>query len=618
MSAWNIFDDPGTDDKVETGADFINSHIKKKRSIFGSDKKARAEALENYEIMIEGVKKYCSHHINSEIFHVGAEFVQNLCESYEQFYNSFKSCIRNTASEIALIERKYVNGEGKATRYVCANSTCLRKMSGDMSFIGGEESANGELSAGIYQCMKQYTMMNPKPKNDCYFQEVYTNTIMPFWKHLVMRNYSSIIDMDILTALEKEAEYISGAALLPAEVEAYIKDVMDSAERLAAPFIEEPMAEVRHPFDACAYHPMVLGDEPDSPRTSLVHKLLDEKGGSADKEVEPNMLLFYHALYGLCANDLKRFQAPSQHEEQGGEYYAAYFNLIRQLGPNPSTNTALTPHLDRVWHLTKYLPDLDSGNQMRQEKEINLAMIWGLISGEIRQNEKKNEDWGSTIVYRPKNKNAEEFIVPNGTLCDDLYEVHDALSINLPQVDRLVRNLRENIQEERLHRISFEESQLVRKMNWKDAKKAVGMEEPESDRIQKFKIKQFAPDQRASVFDLIYWLKYSRPVDEFVEEDIQTMVNSIMEMIEEYVSNFIPQTEVYHRCYKIIVDQFELFVENLKDTRITRPANRIEDKIVEDIVEILEDRFKKIYKLSSRQCELLENMLDNLRKKEGA
>lgn len=129
------------------------------------------------------------------------------------------------------------------------------------------------------------------------------------------------------------------------------------------------------------------------------------------------------------AGDLMRFRAPEGKDTRGGEYYAAYIETIRQLGPDTNTNAVLTPHLDKHWHLPKYLPDLDDRNQAILETEIYTALAWGMLTGKIEQNLARGEyssaDSSMNITYRPATKKSDDFVVPNGTPCDDLYEVVD-------------------------------------------------------------------------------------------------------------------------------------------------------------------------------------------------
>lgn len=121
-----------------------------------------------------------------------------------------------------------------------------------------------------------------------------------------------------------------------------------------------------------AFNP-VIDPNNDSPRSALISKELKNSGGVEDPDVGKNMILFYQSIYGLRANNLSKF-APPEHSmtsnRNGGEYYKAYFELISQIHPEAHKSRAITPHIDRWWHVVTKMPDLDEGNQQMQEQEI--------------------------------------------------------------------------------------------------------------------------------------------------------------------------------------------------------------------------------------------------------
>ena len=107
-----------------------------------------------------------------------------------------------------------------------------------------------------------------------YFENLYKKKILEFWEDRVLNSYEAKINMDILTALESEADYESDDAQTQEQKSMHAAKVLEQAERLAAPFIEEPMGEIRHPFTICAYNSKVMG-APDSARRSLVRNYLN-------------------------------------------------------------------------------------------------------------------------------------------------------------------------------------------------------------------------------------------------------------------------------------------------------------------------------------------------------
>lgn len=606
------FDDPTTSEK-ETGYDYVEKHIKRRKTPLPTNTKERKIAVNKLKKQHDSAFDYARELVLKAIYESGVTYLRSLGEAFEVFYTNFSKYIKDTHNEVAEIERKFVNGEGKATRYVCASKKCLEEMLRQMPCAGESSNVNGDLSASIYQEMKIFALMVRKPNSSEYFESLYKDKILKFWSERVENSHATLINMDIIDALEAEAEYEKNETLTSEQKRRYTARILKQAERLAAPFIEEPMGEIRHPFTICAYNPSVMGLA-DSTRRSFVNENInDSLGGQPDDNVSPYELMFYKAVYNMSAGDLMRFRAPEGKNTRGGEYYAAYVETIRQLGPNTNTNKVLTPHLDKHWHLPKYLPDLDDRNQAILEIEIYTALSWGMFTGKIEQNPARGDyssaDSIMNISYRPATKNSDEFIVPNGTPCDDLYEVVEALSINLPQVSLILDHYKKTMERERKDGVILNQSRLMKSLNWLDPITTFGddyeEETLESQTATPFVIRQFVPNQKASVFDLIYWIKHSTPADDLDEDELIVMLDSMLTMIENYVGQFTGNARKYDRCYLILVDQFKQFMINLTDTQVRRPRNRLYDKCVCMIRDQLDDRIENLYKMDSRKCDIM-------------
>lgn len=608
----NSFDDPNTPEK-ENPYDFIRCRTGKKFIFIPIDGKGRKEFMSKIKKQHDSAFEYGVELAKKAVYEAGFTYLQSVSDAFEVFYTNFASYIKETQSEVTEIERKYVNGEGKATRYVCASKKCLSEMLDQMPCAGEGNNVNGALSASIYQEMKVFAMMARKPNPSIYFRSLYKDTIMGFWNKSVEDTHATLINMDIITALEAEAEYEAAETLTEEQKSRYAARILSQAERLSAPFIEEPMGEIRHPFTICAYNPGIMG-EADSTRRSFVNKVLnDDMGGQPDDNISPYELMIYKAVYNMSAGDLMRFRAPEGKNTSGGTYYAAYIETIRQLGPDTSKNPVLTPHLNRNWHLPKYLPDLDDRNQAILEREIHTAFAWGMLTGKIEQNTARGEyssvDSSMNISYRPATRKSEDFIVPNGTPCDDLFEVVDALAINPPQVGMILSDYYKTMAREKADGLELCQSRLINSLHWVDPQMALAddydEEILENQAAIPFAIRQFAPYQKASIFDLIYWIKYSTPADDFDEEALGSMLDDMLLMIEEYVGQFTGKHRKYDRCYTLLVDQFKLFLHNLRDKKIKRPRNRLYDESVCMIRDHLDERIESLYKMDSRKCDVM-------------
>lgn len=611
------YDDAATID-VEDSADFMeNKTIVKSFLAFKKIDRALVEEIDGkMSTQSKMAPTYGLHKAMVALCTGAAERMKVCNDAFEVFYKNFDGYLKATHSNVAEIERRYVNGEGKATRYVCSSKKCLEKMLEEMPCSGTNNNINGPLSATIYQKVVEFARESKKPNPSFYFQKTFDEHIMKSWEDIVLKNYQVKIDMDILTALEAEAEYESDEPLTGDQKMEYAADILKQAERLAAPFLEEPMGEIRHPFNICAYNPKISG-EPDSSRRAFVRRFLnDEMDGQPDEDVSIYELMVYKAIYNMNAGDLKRFRAPEGKNSQGGVYYAAYMDTIKQLGPDTNKNRVLTPHIDKHWHLVKYMPDLDDRNQAILEKNLYTALSWGMLTNKIEQTYVIDDVNGNEVVlYRPRSRRGNEFIVSNGTKCDELYEVVDALGINPPQIEMLIKDFRDVMDKEKRERVSLVDSRLIKSMNWFDKKAAVGAlgESGEEGMLAyPFRLRQFldGTDQKPSIFDLIYWIKVSTPAKEFSNEDVEMMLSNMLEMIEEYIGEFTGDAGVYSRCYLILVDQFKLFLKNLLDPNILSPKNRLRDECVYTIMVNLDERIENLYGMESSKCNVFSSLYD--------
>lgn len=612
------FDDQKTANKTEHVEDSVIKNKVGKRLLFiYTDKRGRKKVFKVIQDQRESVAGYARAVAQKTIFEAAVVFLDKLSAAFETFYNNFEFYLEDTRNAAAEIQRKYINGEGKATRYVCASETCLKKMLEDMPSSGGD--INGPLCATIFQEMKIYAMMVKPPKASTYFSSLFKDKIMGFWRDSVENEYGERINMDIISALMAEAEYESEDGLTVQQQELYAAKVLEQAERLAAPFIEEPMGEVRHPFRICAYNPEISGAA-DSTRRTFVNKYIT--GGQPDDNVSRYELMVYRAVYNISAGDLKRFRGPDEMDEHGGIYYAAYVEAINKLGPDTGSNKVITPHLDRHWHLTKYLPDMDDRNQKIFEDKIYTALAWSMITGRIKQNPYINSSNGREGVrYTPLTRGAEMFVVPNGSPCDELYEVVDALEINPPQVTLLLNEMSETLKREKYARLDLRETKLINCMNWDDPERALGgTSEIDTERIvnhEQFVLKQYAKEQAASIFDLLYWIKYSTPANDFDEYIIFAILDNMLTMLENHVKQFYDEeAAAYERCYEMLKDQFKLFLKNLKDKSVIRPvaSKRFADPLIERIAVAVDDRIRDLYRLDPSFDDAMTGMYEEERK----
>ena len=106
-----------------------------------------------------------------------------------------------------------------------------------------------------------------------YFQDMFEDTIMDFWKQTVSENCDAILDMDIIEAIEKEAEILDDA-FEPRKSCIAVHTVIAAAKNLALPFIDAPKGFQPRIIDSCCFNEALLKTDYDD-RTRLDHRGAD-------------------------------------------------------------------------------------------------------------------------------------------------------------------------------------------------------------------------------------------------------------------------------------------------------------------------------------------------------
>ena len=518
-------------------------------------------AYSNYMVQ---ANKFRVNAVLAKVYDEGITYVSNLSDAYQSFFSTFESRVADIEKRIVEISKRYANSKGTTARYVCANKLCLNYMVDKHPYMGNSITIDSALAEDIYNQVRKYSLLLTKPANSGYFNELFENGILGFYKTSVMRTYSSSVDMDIITALETEAmieleEEVKAAAARNrvfeydnATINAYVEKAIRNSRALSCPFIEKPLGMEKQPIYACAYNPcLITGDE--SPRSQLIERELANAGGVADDDIGKNMILFYQSLYGLRANELSKFAPPEKSltsTRDGGEYYKAYFELISNVHPEAHRSKAITPHIDRWWHVVTKMPDLDEGNQAEQEQQIFAAFFWGLLGNYVDLYDvgADQRHYRLNVDELNMDESAGTLVVSNGTPCDRLYEVLDAFSIYPELVQKVLARVETLTNDDVDRAVPVEEGILM--VN-----------------LKTFRIREFplGEDNRVrSIFDIPGLMAKSTRSDDFNEESVLNILRAELSEIRKYLLRFCTKKELPDVMGPLMTQQFGLFMDAMK------------------------------------------------------
>lgn len=566
----------------------------------------QSDLFDGYTEFFKKTNDYRSSSVLEAVYTEAIEYVQDICEAFESFFKSFGTEIKGIEKKIHVLENKHNNTKGLAARYVCASKTCLENMLDSAPYTNGYNVIDGELSKEIYNRIREYAMNSRAKENKEFFSDLFEHGIVGFFRNSVSELYNTAVNMDIISAIEKEAEF-EKKIYDPTEAELYVKHVFDESKVLASPFIEKPLGEERDPINSCAYN-NELNPRDDSPRSKLIDKELKNFGGEEDEDIPKNTILFYKSFYGLRANDLSKF-APGEdtdtYTRPDGEYYKAYFELVTKIHPEAHRSKVITPHIDRWWHNVSKMPDLDEGNQRRQEYDVYAAFFWGMLNKHIQLLDDGNSN---RPVYRLSSRlikdigeyadNNNVLVVSNSTPCDNLYEVVDALSIYPALVNKIIENTKKAIDKEVDANVQPENGMLTKCLS--------------EFRVREFPVDEKGENNVRSIFDLPILVKKSVPTEQYYEEKVLKILDVSLSEIKKYVYKFSNESEAAPVIGSIIMDQYAKYLAFIKH------ESKSWKKIVNDVLfittcdkisEFLEEVGQE--ELSSKVIEKCEELRNN-------
>lgn len=507
-----------------------------------------AGKFQNYVTKVDAFREET---VYAKVLQEAIQYVKDLCESFEIMFNNLDSNLSKLHTQIEMHRTKFDNLKGSTTRYVLASSEALDYMYKSMQYSGGVLTIDSDLSSGIYDKVRQYAMLTDD-KEGSFFQELYNEKIIGFFRDDVSRRHQAQLEFDIIEALERE--YKSQTKNFEEhKVSHYVTDEIDKVKNLAAPFLEQPLGEERHPIQACAYNPKLEG-ESDPKRKSLIAEHLGNYGGERDEDISPQEILFYNAMYGIRASDLSKYAPAREFETDrrpAGSYFSAYYQLVSQIKPSVSETRVITPHIDRRWHTLAALPDLDEGYQAIQLKAIHVAFISGLILKTI----KWDLVYGDYRLYRytPHQGVDQDFMVTNGTPCDHFYEVLDALTINpvaVTEVSEANNWLLKDFMQEN-NTANFLGSPIERSL---------------SAGIHLGELSEIVPalrGRRMTVFDVPAFYSISAPKDELFEGSLRSLSANIIAYCINEIERLEEPERVIPTIENLLREQFNEFQSHI-------------------------------------------------------
>ena len=431
-------------------------------------KKLNEEADQDVPGYFNALEDYCKKTAIHAAYAKAYNYIKAFSEQFELFFSTFVYKVKNLSrKKIDMIdELKYKKGDSFVN--ICATEELLQELSKYSLQKAQKETTmlNSDINGGIFDAVKSNAVfkMELDKSGGGYIEEdrrvdIFDDILMGYFKNSVIEKCDDI-DKDIIGAIELEQRLKERIRLRNEndgdtqvfeqvsieDAQRHISEVIAMGARIAAPSIQRVTNEEPREIKVCAYNKILLDN-----RKFRVKDLMPN--GEPVDTVSKYEIHFYNALYNLTPNKLKKFAAPFETEtgkKNAGTYHKAYSEYSRLIGPDSTKNAAISTHIDKSWDSIKSMPELDFGYQQQVITKVHKAFIYGLIHQAIQQRPLSAVANGKKVyLYRDSENRDVELQVPNGTLCDEFYEVLDALYVNSKVVEDigLIKNRRRAMSE---------------------------------------------------------------------------------------------------------------------------------------------------------------------------
>ena len=439
------------------GIDSLGELSNKEPTLFDKLKgfnKLYEEAAQDIPAYFMALEDYCKKVAVHAVYVKANEYVRAFSDQFQLFFNTFAYKVKDLSRKKVDMVDELQYKKGDSFMNICATEALLQELSKYSLQKAQKETTmlNSDINGGIFDAVKNNAIFKMELDNagGNYIEEdrrvdIFDDILIGYFKNSV-REKCDDIDRDIIGAIELEQRLKERIRLRSesdgdsqvfeqvsvADAKRHIMEVVNMGARIAAPSVQRATNEEPREIKVCAYNKILLDN-----RKYRVKDLIPN--GEAVDTVSKYEIHFYNALYNLTPNKLKKFAAPFETEtgkKNAGTYHKAYSDYSRLIGPDSTKNAAISTHIDKSWDSIKSMPELDFDYQQQVIRKVHKSFIYGLIHHAIQQRPLSAVANGKKVfLYRDSDNRDVELTVPNGTLCDEFYEVLDALYVNSKVVE---------------------------------------------------------------------------------------------------------------------------------------------------------------------------------------
>ncbi|MCD8364652.1 MAG: tubulin-like doman-containing protein [Clostridiales bacterium] len=517
----------------------------------------------------------------------GLEFLKEICKMYERFFASFKEKVSslNRTRDDLVDEIKFVKGDSVLN--VCSEKAVMDELCRATSKQSAEGAMlDNDLNGAIYDAVKANVAFEREIRYADVVEEdkrvdIFDDIVLGYFKKSV-REQCRNLDVNIVEALA--LEYRLQARLKTREEQGddkqvvdhvssedslrHIKSVLAMGERLAAPGIQRIRNEEPREVRCVAYNRSL-----DAMRNYRMSEMFGKGVGAEGCDtISKYEMHFFIALYNLTPDKLNKFASPAMTEtrvKNAGLYHNAYMNYSKYLGPDSTKNMMISTHIDKRWDSIAFMPELDFGFMKNQMMKIHQSLIYALLYGAIQQKNLSSAAGGKKVFrYENSEERTQDLIVSNGTLCDEFYEILDALYIDASVVEDIGRICK-----------AKKERDQVRNSNYENTLFALA--------VKDFKPRTFHDEQpgiQGSLFEIPLVYYNTLPNGRRFTGEISGLVEAVIQTFEDELNGTESSDDAPFLLCDILQEQFYLLMANYEKYESLNKGKAASDNMVIDTI----------------------------------
>jgi len=527
----------------------------------------------------------------------GLSYIKMVNAQFEKFYNSFSSkvVLLEKRREDLVEDLKYRKGDSDVN--ICSRADILEELERTTTRIDTENMLDSELCGKLFDAIKANVRFEEETKHldvieENGFIDLFDTILLKYFKEDVRANAEGL-DMNIIEAIARENRLIRRIKLremmgetdekivdnVTAEDDLeHINEVISRGRRLAAPGIQPVAFSEKREIPLCAYNKSL-----DNMKGYRIDKILD--GRVATDTISSYEIHFFTALYNLTPDRIDKFCCEKKEEVRvipAGLYHKAYVDYSKTISPDSMKELKISTHIDKRWDSIAKMPELDMDYNRACIMRVHQTMMYGFIYKCFKYKPISNEEGsGKKYVYIDDDCTETELITQNGSVCDEFYEVLDALYINPMVVSELEDVKNKYVEHDKEKNTNYENSSFKLGLN-------------------KLAIECFHGDDKTpiSLFEVPFVYYNSLPSSLRSHDEIVTMIDAVINIFLDEITSHELESSIKTMMGKELKSQFELLVENYKKyTSVSRGI----DIANNDIMDIV---FRKVRKYILEESQL--------------